>query len=515
MCGIKSPHDNKMKKDINLLQQIKPELSDLLHKRGWTDAQFEQLWSDMLAFASYSFNKCFTGDTVLYGATITIESMYERYIDTPRPLNLVADSMFDDGTIRHNQIVDINYRGIRPVYRLITATGAQIDATLNHKFPTPEGEKWLCDLYPGDPVYVADGDRVKIDSVKVVSFLCYNKVYDIEMADPAHNFITDSGLVTSNSHSQAYAIIGFLTAKQKAYHPAEFFAGLCNSYLGQSSYVKDDADEIISDMLRMGVKLAPFDFRQDHRRCWVNSAGQLEYAIPLIRDCSDGVAQYLYEIRDNQYDKFWKLVFDVNNSCINQSQIEILIQLGFFNEFGPGRKLWQIFAVCQFLKFGAAKKIAKDKIDAGQFLYPIVERHSKGVNDKGVELKGFQITDMEAILNEAEESIMTSECEDFSFQERIKAQQHYLGFISMNTGKEEDRRYVYVKAVRPAFAKKTGRQFGTHVITRSIGSGKESLLTIMSKDWKDEVVAGDILYLDHWTRTDRGYFNLDKYRVVL
>ena len=167
------------------------------------------------------------------------------------------------------------------------------------------------------------------------------------------------------------------------------------------------------------------------------------------------------------------------------------------------------------MKFGAAKKIAKDKIDAGQFLYPIVERHSKGVNDKGVELKGFQIADMEAILNEAEDAIMELECEDFSFQERIKAQQHYLGFISMNTGKEEDRRYVYVKAVRPAFAKKTGRQFGTHVITRSIGSGKESLLTIMSKDWKDEVVAGDILYLDHWTRTDRGYFNLDKYRVVL
>jgi len=377
LAGIRNPDLLRKatgKKDIKLLEQIKPELADKLMARGWSEAQFNQLWSDMLAFASYSFNK---------------------------------------------------------------------------------------------------------------------------------------------AHSQAYAIIGFLTAKQKAYHPAEFFAGLCNSYLGQSSYVKDDADEIISDMLRMGVKLAPFDFRKDHRRCWVNSDGQLEYAIPLIRDCSDGVAQYLYNIRDNQYDKFWKLVFDVNSSCINQSQTEILIQLGFFNEFGPGRKLWQIFAVCQFLKFGAAKKIAKEKLDTGQFLYPIVERHSKGVNNKGVELKGFQITDMEAILNEAEESIMASECEDFSFQERIKAQQHYLGFISMNTGKEEDRRYVYVKTVRPAFAKKTGRQFGTHVITRSIGSGKESLLTIMSKDWKDEVVAGDILYLDHWTRTDRGYFNLDKYRVVL
>lgn len=382
LAGIRNPDLLRKatgKKDIKLLEQVKPELSDKLMARGWSEDQFNQLWSDMLAFASYSFNK---------------------------------------------------------------------------------------------------------------------------------------------AHSQAYAIIGFLTAKQKAYHPAEFFAGLCNSYLGQSSYVKDDADEIISDMLRMGVKLAPFDFRQDHRRCWVNSAGQLEYAIPLIRDCSDGVAQYLYEIRNNVYTHFWQLLRDISGSCINQSQISSLIQLGFFSEFGIARKLWQIMGVCQFLspksgEFAGAKQISKEKIDSAEFLYPIIAKHSSDVGVKGDVLKSFRIQDVESILNEAEEYILSIECEDFSFQERIKAQQHYLGFISMNTGKEEDRRYVYVKAVRPAFAKKTGRQFGTHVIIRSIGSGKESLLTIMSKDYKDEVVAGDIVYLEHWTRTDRGYFNLDKYRVVL
>lgn len=106
--------------------------------------------------------------------------------------------------------------------------------------------------------------------------------YDIEMAAPAHNFISESGLVTSNSHSSAYAILAYMTAKQKAYYPAEFFAGLCNFYIGQSAFVNEDADEIIGDAYRHGVCIAPFSFRNDHRRCHIVDS-QMIYAIPLIK----------------------------------------------------------------------------------------------------------------------------------------------------------------------------------------------------------------------------------------
>ena len=41
----------------------------------------------------------------------------------------------------------------------------------------------------------------------------------------------------NKAHSSAYGILAYLTAKQKAYYPAEFFAGLCNSYIGHSAYL--------------------------------------------------------------------------------------------------------------------------------------------------------------------------------------------------------------------------------------------------------------------------------------
>ncbi len=45
------------KKKAALLDKIKPELFDGLRVRGWSDAQLNQLWDDMLDFAKYSFNK--------------------------------------------------------------------------------------------------------------------------------------------------------------------------------------------------------------------------------------------------------------------------------------------------------------------------------------------------------------------------------------------------------------------------------------------------------------------------
>lgn len=45
------------KKQVELLDKIKPELYQGLLARGWTDKQFNDLWDSMLDFAKYSFNK--------------------------------------------------------------------------------------------------------------------------------------------------------------------------------------------------------------------------------------------------------------------------------------------------------------------------------------------------------------------------------------------------------------------------------------------------------------------------
>ena len=182
----------------------------------------------------------------------------------------------------------------------------------------------------------------------------------------------------NKAHAAAYAILAYITAKQKAYYPAEFFAGLCNSYLGESSFVKDNADEIIQDMDKHEVKLAPFSFRNDNRKCSVSN-GNVVYGIPLIRDCNDILANSLYEIKDKQYKYFWNLLKDAYGLGAQKAQISILIKLGFFSEFGNAKKLLRIYDLFEYFKQGEAKQIKKSKISDGDFLYSTVSKYSTDV----------------------------------------------------------------------------------------------------------------------------------------
>ena len=47
------------------------------------------------------------------------------------------------------------------------------------------------------------------------------------------------------------------------------------------------------------------------------------------------VADEIYELRNNKYNSFTELLFDIKNkTTINQKQLRILIELDFFAEFG-------------------------------------------------------------------------------------------------------------------------------------------------------------------------------------
>ena len=165
------------KKKADLLDKIKPELYSGLQNRGWTVEQLDKLWESMLDFAKYSFNKCVSGSTTLVKPSVrktvrnpSVEEMYKITHDLQfakdnnylplrskylRTKNYgAALSMFPDGRIRKNTIVDIQESGVRKVYRITTKNGRWIECTDNHKFPTPNGKKKLSELQIGDYLYI-------------------------------------------------------------------------------------------------------------------------------------------------------------------------------------------------------------------------------------------------------------------------------------------------------------------------------------------------------------------------
>jgi len=69
------------------------------------------------------------------------------------------------------------------------------------------------------------GLLTKLEKIIEVAYIGKENVYDVEMAAPFHNFVTDDKIVTCNSHSAAYAVLAYISQWLKVYYPAYFWAG--------------------------------------------------------------------------------------------------------------------------------------------------------------------------------------------------------------------------------------------------------------------------------------------------
>lgn len=131
------------------------------------------------ACSSYLFNKCLAGSERIMRNNntkpYTIEEMYKIRLSKEYAEQIASKSLrdkykregfgksysFDDeiNAALPNNIIDIQFAGIREVYKVTLANGATVRCTMNHKFPTPDGEKMLADLKLGDKLYVIEKDK--------------------------------------------------------------------------------------------------------------------------------------------------------------------------------------------------------------------------------------------------------------------------------------------------------------------------------------------------------------------
>ena len=125
--------------------------------------------------------------------------------------------------------------------------------------------------------------------------------------------------------------------------------------------------------------------------------------------------------------------------------------------------------------------------------------------------KSYTILDMQSILRETEEAIRNLHLDDLSDILKVQNFADAMGYVGYVSGKEEDRRKLYVEDVWPLCRKSDGKQFGYSLITKSIGSGKESRFTVFNRVFeKDPVKKGDLIYCSGFTREGK-YFTMTGY----
>ena len=237
-----------------------------------------------------------------------------------------------------------------------------------------------------------------------------------------------------------------------------------------------------------------------------------------IKFMNSKVTNELYELANSVQGKDLLLFMDVlkalQNTSIDSRQTEILIKIDFFSMFGNQRELLRIKDLFDNLfHSGQVSQIAKDKVD-GTPLESIVAKYSNGVTKAGKPAARYTVLDIDSILRETEEKIMESNLSDLSEILKVQNFKEYMGYIGYISGKEEDRRKLYVLNVFPVCRKKDGKQFGYSILTKSIGSGKESRFTVFNSVFnKDPIKENDIIFCADFTR-EGPYFTLVSYTHI-
>lgn len=313
------------------------------------------------------------------------------------------------------------------------------------------------------------------------------------------------------NHSVAYCLLGYLCAYYRHYYPLEFLTSFLNNAAND-----DDICNGTTYANRVGIQITMPKWGVSKGEYFFNKEKNvIAKGLTSIKFMGAKLAEELYQLaQSRRYDRFIDVLIDLDQfSSLDARQLDILIKLDFFSEFGNQRELLRINDMFVKFKKGEAKQIKKSLID-GTELEEIVRRHAVGTTKSGGEAKSYTLIDVVAILHEIEDKVKSIGMDDLSDITKVQNFYDAMGYIGYTSGKAEDRRKLYVLDVFPLVRKKDNKQFGYSIVTKSIGSGKESRFTVVNWIYnKDPIKKGDIVYCKNFER-DGQYFKMTAYEKI-
>lgn len=169
------------KKKIDKIKAMESKFLEGAKQNNCPIEDAKAIWQQIEACGSYLFNKCISGRETIRRAnklgTLTIAEMYRTMHDSKwarenghralhgrykrlgygKAWSMREESGIDPWVVK-NEIKDIRYMGVKPVFRITLENGATIDVTSNHKHPTQSGVKRTDELKIGvDKMYYCIG----------------------------------------------------------------------------------------------------------------------------------------------------------------------------------------------------------------------------------------------------------------------------------------------------------------------------------------------------------------------
>lgn len=273
------------------------------------------------------------------------------------------------------------------------------------------------------------------------------------------------------SHSLSYAYDSLYGAYLKSHYPLEYYTVALNYYNGD----EDRTKKLISELSSFNITVKKPTFRYSTSAYFMDRETNTIYkGTSSIKFLNKSASDYLYSLRDNEYKTFTDLLIEItqakdeeNKSLINSRQIEILIKLQFFEEFGHNEKLLNVYKI--FSDLYGRKVISKDKLSELSISPDVVAQNAATETEKQ-----YRDINIEKILYDYEQNLENT---NLKFNEQTKFEMEILGYIN-TTYPEIDRTICLVKDVDTKFKPK--------VTLYCLQNGKEIECKIKKETFKNK-----------------------------
>lgn len=154
-------------------------------------------------------------------------------------------------------------------------------------------------------------------------------------------------------HALATGIDSLYSAWLKVHYPLEYYTIVFGYYEGDM----ERTNKLTEELNYFGIKLKNVKFGRSSGKYQINREENAIYkSIGSIKYCNSEIGDQLYNMKDIHFDSF---IDFLNVSPLNSRQLDILVKLDFFSEFGKSLKLLKIIDL--YNEIHGKKQIKKEK----------------------------------------------------------------------------------------------------------------------------------------------------------
>lgn len=233
------------------------------------------------------------------------------------------------------------------------------------------------------------------------------------------------------SHSLSYAYDSLYGAYLKSHYPLQYYTVSLNTFNDDERRTRI----LTKELSYFGIKVKRPKFRYSKADYMMDKETNSIYkGISSYKYLNEKVGEELYCLRNNEYPTFMDLLMDLQATSINNRQLDILIRLDFFEEFGGSKKLLEEVKIFEAL-YGK-KVLNREKLPLG-LTFNEIRPFANKITEKQI-----REIDILSLMNYCEMKLSN---EDLPLKDKFKAMLEYQGFISYKDDSWNEDVYAVLK----------------------------------------------------------------------